>query len=96
MKVAVIACGYADGYPRHAAIGTPVLINHREAKLLGRVSMDMIVVDIDNFEEGTVSIGDQAELWGNHLSVDIIASHAETIGYELLCNAGNNCAISGT
>lgn len=91
MTVAVIACGYADGYPRHAAIGTPVFINGQEAPLLGRVSMDMIVVNIDSFSNDNVNVGDFAELWGEQLSVDIIAQSAETIGYELICNAGNNC-----
>lgn len=96
MNVAVIACGYADGYPRHAATGTPVLINGQLTRLLGRVSMDMIVVDISHLDDNTVRVSDLAELWGENLSVDIIAHHAETIGYELLCNAGNNCAIYGT
>ena len=96
MKVAVIACGYADGYPRHAAIGTPVHINKQEALLVGRVSMDMIVVDIDNFDDTSLRVGDVAELWGENLSVDMVAKSAETIGYELLCNAGNNCVSNGT
>jgi len=96
MRVAVIACGYADGYPRHAAIGTPILINGHNTELLGRVSMDMIVVDIDSLPSGLVKVGDIAELWGNNLSVDVVAQNAETISYEILCNAGNNCAIYGT
>ncbi|MCK5904554.1 MAG: alanine racemase [Gammaproteobacteria bacterium] len=104
MKVAVIACGYADGYPRHAVSGTPVVINGQEAPLLGRVSMDMIVVDIDSFDHDyghgnyndKVRVGDLAELWGEQLSVDTIAQSAETIGYEILCNAGNNCTSVGT
>ncbi len=96
INVAVVACGYADGYPRHASTGTPVLINGYEAKLLGRVSMDMIVVDIDDFPKGSVRVGDLVELWGKRLSVDVIAQKAETIAYELLCNAGNNCSINGT
>lgn len=96
MTVAVIACGYADGYPRHAAIGTPVFIHGQEAKLLGRVSMDMIVVDIDHMDNDTIRVGNIAELWGKHLSVDTVATSAETIGYELLCNSGNNCTKDGT
>ncbi len=94
MSVAVIACGYADGYPRHARTGTPVWINGDEAQLLGRVSMDMIVIDIDKREKGTIQVGDLAELWGENLSVDIVAQHAETIAYELLCNAGIACEKS--
>ncbi len=96
MRVAVIACGYADGYPRHAASGTPVWIKGQLAHLVGRVSMDMIIVDINNLVEGSIIIGDQAELWGENLSVDRIAQSAETISYELLCNAGNNCKQMGT
>ncbi|MCF6189643.1 MAG: alanine racemase [Cocleimonas sp.] len=91
MKVAIIACGYADGYPRHAASGTPVWINSEEAQLVGRVSMDMIVVDISHFEDKNIQVGDLAELWGKNLSVDRIAQSADTIAYELLCNAGIAC-----
>jgi len=94
MRVAVVACGYADGYPRHAASGTPVWINGFETKLLGRVSMDMIVIEAD--ANKAIQVGDMAELWGGNLSVDKVAQHAETISYELLCNAGNNCKQSGT
>jgi len=89
MDVAVIACGYADGYPRHAASGTPVWLNGQETQLLGRVSMDMIVVDADNYQENSVRVGDFAELWGENLSPDRVALSAETIAYEILCNAGN-------
>jgi alanine racemase len=91
MSVAVIACGYADGYPRHAKSGTPVLINGENTSLVGRVSMDMIVVDINHLENGSIQVGDMAELWGQNLSVDIVAQYAETISYELLCNAGIAC-----
>ncbi len=94
MTVAVIACGYADGYPRHAKSGTPVWINGTEAQLVGRISMDMIVIDIDKCEKGSIQVGDLAELWGENLSVDIVAHHAETISYELLCNAGIACEKS--
>jgi len=95
MRVATIACGYADGYPRHAATGTPVYINGQETTLLGRVSMDMIVIDVTDFKENPVAVGDTAELWGANLSVDKVAQSAETIAYELLCNAGNLCTRSG-
>ena len=94
MTVAVIACGYADGYPRHAKSGTPVWLNGEEAQLLGRVSMDMIVVDINKCKKGFIQVGDLAELWGENLSVDVIAKSAETISYELLCNAGIACKNS--
>jgi alanine racemase len=92
MNVAVVACGYADGYPRHAKNGTPVWVNGHETELLGRVSMDMIVLSADKHDshhEKIIKVGDNAELWGNNLAVDRVASAAETIAYEILCNAGN-------
>jgi len=92
MTVAVIACGYADGYPRHATSGTPVFVNGEEGFLIGRVSMDMIVIDINHFKEKNTQVGDIAELWGENISIDQVAKNAETISYELLCNAGNLCS----
>lgn len=89
MDVAVIACGYADGYSRHAKSGTPVWVNGHETQLLGRVSMDMIVVDASQFAENPIQVGDIAELWGENLDIDRVAQSADTIAYELLCNAGN-------
>ena len=81
--VAVVAIGYGDGYPRHAQSGTPVLINARQYPLVGRVSMDMISVDVSDADD--VNIGDQVTLWGEGLPADIIATHANTISYELFC-----------
>ena len=95
MRVAVIACGYADGYPRHAVSGTPVWVNGEKAPLVGRVSMDMIVVDIDKLDNQSIQVGDLAELWGENLSVDRVAQSADTIAYELLCNAGIACEQMG-
>jgi len=82
MPVGVIAVGYADGYPRHAPSGTPVLVNGRRVPLIGRVSMDMIMVDLRT--QPNARIGDPVTLWGKHLPVEEIASHAGTIAYELL------------
>lgn len=82
--IGVIAIGYGDGYPRHAKTGTPVLINGQRAPLIGRVSMDMITVDLTDYID-IPELGDKAILWGDLLSVDEVASHADTIGYELLC-----------
>jgi len=82
--IGVVAIGYGDGYPRHAPSGTPVLINGEKLPLVGRVSMDMITVDLTDAEQ-PISIGDKAILWGKDLSVDEIATYAGTIGYELLC-----------
>lgn len=82
--IGVVAIGYGDGYPRHAKNGTPVLINGRRVSIIGRVSMDMITVDLgDNSQD---KVGDLATLWGQGLPVEEIAKYADTIPYELLCN----------
>jgi alanine racemase len=81
-KLATVAIGYADGYPRNAKSGTPVFINGKIAPLVGRVSMDMITVDITDV--GKVIIGDTVELWGKNISIDIVAKNSDTINYELL------------
>jgi alanine racemase len=83
MRVGVVACGYADGYPRHALTGTPVRVNGRLSRTLGRVSMDMLCVDLSEFPEA--GIGTPVELWGAGLSVDAVAAAAGTTSYELLC-----------
>lgn len=83
-KIGIIAIGYGDGYPRHAKNGTPVLVNGRRVPLIGRVSMDMITVDLG--VNSTDTIGDIATLWGEGLAVEEVASCATTIPYELLCN----------
>lgn len=84
MRVGVVACGYADGYPRHASTGTPVSINGRLSRVIGRVSMDMLAVDLTDLPDTTV--GSTVELWGEHIPVDAVAKRAGTISYELLCN----------
>jgi alanine racemase len=80
--IAVIAIGYGDGYPRAAKNGTPVLIKGRPFPIAGRVSMDMITVDVTN---GNVALGDKVTLWGAGLSADVVAEHCGTISYELFC-----------
>lgn len=80
--IATITVGYGDGYPRNATNGTPVLINGVRCPLVGRVSMDMITVDVTALRE--VAIGDKAVLWGPALPVNEVASYCDTIGYELL------------
>ena len=80
--IATVAIGYADGYPRHAADGTPTLVNGQIAPLAGAVSMDMITIDVTELDG--VKIGDPVILWGPDLSVNRIASASGTIGYELL------------
>lgn len=82
--IAVVAIGYGDGYPRHAPNGTPVLIHGQQVPLVGRVSMDMITVDVTALSD-QMAIGDDVILWGKGLSVDVIAQASGTIGYELLC-----------
>jgi alanine racemase len=81
MTVAIVACGYADGYPRHATTGTPVLVNGQRAPLVGRVSMDMISVDVSRL--GDARIGAPVTLWGEGLSADEVGAAAGTLSYEL-------------
>ncbi len=83
MTVGVVACGYADGYPRHAPTGTPVLVAGQRSRIVGRVSMDMICVDVTGI--GEARVGAPVTLWGEGLSADEVAMHAGTISYELLC-----------
>lgn len=80
-RIATIACGYGDGYPRGARNGTPVLVRGARATLAGRVSMDMLTLDVTDI--AGVRLGDEVTLWGDGLPVSEIAAHAATIGYEL-------------
>ena len=82
-RMAVIAAGYGDGYPRSVESGTPVLVNGRRAPIIGRVSMDMITVDVTDLPG--VTTGDPVVLWGEGVPVEEIARHAGTIPYELIC-----------
>jgi alanine racemase len=82
MTIGIVACGYADGYPRHAPVGTPVLVNGKRARIVGRVSMDMIAVDISDIPEAY--IGSPVTLWGEGLSADEVGAAAGTLSYELL------------
>ena len=81
--IGIAAIGYGDGYPRHAASGTPVLLDAAPAELVGRVSMDMVAVDLASHPQATV--GTPVTLWGEGLPVETVATHAGTIAYELLC-----------
>lgn len=84
MRIGVVACGYADGYPRHASTGTPVMVAGVRTQLVGRVSMDMLMVDLDPVP--AAGVGSPVSLWGEDgPSVDEVAQAAGTIGYELLC-----------
>lgn len=83
MRIGIVACGYADGYPRLAPSGTPILVDGQRTGTVGRVSMDMIAVDLTNHPNPQV--GARVVLWGETLPVDEVAAAAGTIGYELLC-----------
>ena len=81
-RIGTVCCGYADGYPRQAPSGTPVLVRGQRVPLAGRVSMDMLAIDLTDVPEA--QIGDEVELWGANVTVDELASACGTIGYELL------------
>jgi alanine racemase len=83
MRVGVVACGYADGYPRTAPDGTPIAVDGVRTRVVGRVSMDMLTVDLSPVPGA--SIGSAVELWGANVPVDEVAQAAGTVGYELLC-----------
>lgn len=83
MRVGAVAIGYGDGYPRHIDDKTPVLVSGKRVPVIGRVSMDMLTVDLSGTD---ARVGDEVILWGDELPVDEIARHADTIAYELLCN----------
>jgi len=90
-RIAIIAAGYGDGVPRSFETGTPVLIHGRRAPLVGRVSMDMIAVDVTGVSG--VEVGTQAVLWGAGLPVEEVARHAGTIAYELLCSVSQRVPL---
>lgn len=84
MRIGIVACGYADGYPRHAPNGTPVLVCGKRAGTVGRVSMDMMCVDLSAIPEAR--IGSEVTLWGEGgLAADEVAAAAGTVSYELFC-----------
>lgn len=95
MRIGIVACGYADGYPRLCPTGTPVLVNGARTRLVGRVSMDMLTVDLAGLSEA--GVGSEVTLWGRAgsgsgpqgrgavLSIDEVARPAGTVGYELMC-----------
>ncbi len=86
MNVGVVSIGYGDGYPRQASSGTPVLVNGVKTTIVGRVSMDMICIDLRPI--ANVEIGTTVTLWGEHLAIEEVASYSKTIAYELLCQVG--------
>lgn len=82
-RIGVVACGYADGYPRHAPQDTPVLVDGVRTRIVGRVSMDMLTVDLAHLPHARV--GSKVVLWGQGMPIDEVATAAGTIGYELMC-----------
>jgi alanine racemase len=83
MRIGIVACGYADGYPRHAPAGTPILVEGIRTGLIGQVSMDMITVDLTPIP--LAQVGSPVTLWGEGLPIDEVAHFAGTISYELMC-----------
>ena len=97
MRIGVVACGYADGYPRHAPTGTPVLVNGVRTRTLGRVSMDLLCVDLSGLPSAVM--GDEVTLWGSAstgevLCIDEVAAAAGTVGYELMCALAARVAVT--
>ena len=96
MRIGVVACGYADGYPRHCTTGTPVLVNGVRCRMVGRVSMDMVTVDL--LPVPSAGMGSEATLWGRAsngavLPIDEVAQAAGTVAYELMCALGQRVPV---
>lgn len=91
-RIGVVACGYADGYPRHAPGGTPILVDGLRCGLAGRVSMDMLTVDLSNAPQARV--GSPVTLWGEGMPIDEVAHAAGTIGYELMCAVAPRVSVA--
>jgi alanine racemase len=91
MRLGVVACGYADGYPRHAKTGTPVLVEGVVTSLVGRVSMDMVTVDLGPVPQA--QLGSPVVMWGEGLPIDEVAMFAGTVGYELMCAVAPRVAV---
>jgi alanine racemase len=90
-RVGVAAIGYADGYPRHARDGTLIAVNGRRTRLIGRVSMDMITLDLTGFDD--VRLGDPVELWGRNVSAGAVAESSDTIAYQLFTGIGRRVPL---
>lgn len=84
MRVRLVAIGYADGYPRAAGTGTPVLVDGSKSRIIGRVSMDMITVDLIDLPD--CGSGSAVEFWDREIDVNEVAARARPIAYTLLCN----------
>jgi alanine racemase len=82
MPVGVVSIGYGDGYPRHAPNGTPIVVNGQRTQVIGRVSMDLVTVDLRGVQ---AQVGDTVQCWGDQLPIDEVAQVAGAISYELMC-----------
>ncbi|HUD24547.1 MAG TPA: alanine racemase [Burkholderiaceae bacterium] len=91
-RLGVVACGYADGYPRSAPDGTPVWVAGRRAALVGRVSMDMLTVDLTGIDDA--GIGSPVQLWGEHVAIDEVARQSQRVAYELMCGLNPRVRVS--
>jgi alanine racemase len=91
-RVGVVACGYADGYPRSAPDGTPVWVAGRRAALVGRVSMDMLTVDLTGIDDA--GVGSPVQLWGEHVAIDEVAQRSQRVAYELMCGLNPRVRVS--
>lgn len=91
-RVGVVACGYADGYPRHAPSGTAIAVAGKMTRTLGRVSMDMLFADLSGITQA--NIGSAVELWGEQVPVDTVAEASGTVGYELLCALADRVRVN--
>ncbi len=103
LEIGVVACGYADGYPRHCTTGTPVLVNGVRTRLVGRVSMDMITVDLTPLRQAGVEagMGSEVTLWGAAtngalMPIDEVARAAGTVSYELMCAVAPRVPFAGS
>jgi alanine racemase len=90
-RIGIVAIGYGDGYPRTMRNGAPVLVQDREATIAGRVSMDMIAIDVTHLPN--VTIGSEVILWGAGLPAERVASFADTLAYELVCRVNERVAV---
>ncbi|ELY5828703.1 catabolic alanine racemase DadX [Cronobacter turicensis] len=91
-RIGIVACGYADGYPRHAPDGAPVLVDGVRTGIIGTVSMDMLAVDLTPCPQA--GIGSPVELWGNEIKIDDVAAACGTVGYELMCALAPRVPVS--
>lgn len=91
MHIGIVACGYADGYPRHAKNGTPILVDGQRTSILGRVSMDMLYVDLSALPQA--GVGSSVVMWGKGLPVEEVAQAAGTVSYELMCALGKRVPV---